>query len=497
MRTATLWIPIAISAAVLASSCSDSTGPDESPIGSVIVTGPQTRIAIGTNLQLQASLLNRSGVTMSGGQVTWSSSDNAVATVTPGGMVSGLAGGISTISAAAGGVTGSIEIRVLPATCSAASITGAINPGQTRSGTLGPMDCLYDGFMERSARGWRLELSAPTSLQFDLGAEFPAELIITEPSMQIVRWFGGAPAGTTLRTTLPAGTFFVWITTANEEFGSFQLSLSLGPPLCTAASAGTIAPGQTIAGTISATDCLFLGEAHAVGWRLDLESTTRIGLDLTSTEFAALVVITDDDLNPLAWAFPSTMEGTARLVRTLRAGSYFVWATAADYGVGAFELAVQIEEPYTCAIPPTPISVGETVTGNITAADCRMETGTFGDAYTISLTQTTALQIDMSSNQLDTVLLLTDEGGAWLGLDDDGGVGTNSRLIITLSPGSYTIWATTFYPGEVGAYQLSVTSRPIGGSLRSPRPDAVGMDLGRAGFFQSRDKRAADPRMLP
>jgi hypothetical protein len=191
------------------------------------------------------------------------------------------------------------------------------------------------------------------------------------------------------------------------------------------------------------------------------------------------------------------MEGTARLVRTLRAGSYIVWATAADYRVGAFELAVQIEEPYTCAIPPTPISVGETVTGNITAADCRLETGTLGDAYTISLTQTTALQIDMSSNQLDTVLLLTDEGGEWLGLDDDGGVGTNSRLIITLGPGNYTIWATTFYPGEVGAYQLSVVSLPIGGSLRSRRPDAVGIDLGRAGFFQARDKRAADLRMLP
>jgi hypothetical protein len=75
----------------LLAGCGDSTGPTD--IGSITVNTPQPSVAIGNTVQLSATVLNSTGATVSNASLTWSSSSDAIATVSPAGVVTGVSGG--------------------------------------------------------------------------------------------------------------------------------------------------------------------------------------------------------------------------------------------------------------------------------------------------------------------------------------------------------------------------------------------------------------------
>lgn len=88
------------------------------PVASVSVTSAFQGIYAGQTLQLTATPLAAAGGALPGRPVTWSTSDPSRATVDSAGRVTGVAQGEVTLSAASGGKTGSILLRVLP------SVTG-------------------------------------------------------------------------------------------------------------------------------------------------------------------------------------------------------------------------------------------------------------------------------------------------------------------------------------------------------------------------------------
>ena len=93
--------------------------------------------------------------------------------------------------------------------------------------------------------------------------------------------------------------------------------------------------------------------------------------------------------------------------------------------------------------------------------------------YTFTLTEATDIVINLSSDE-DTYLYLLDghgKSGNTLHSNDDiasGGVNLNSRLSVTLQPGSYTIEATTYSPETSGAFTLTMAGL---GQAEEPTPD--------------------------
>ena len=91
--------------------------------------------------------------------------------------------------------------------------------------------------------------------------------------------------------------------------------------------------------------------------------------------------------------------------------------------------------------------------------------GGAGDRYarfhTFTLTEATGIVINLSSDE-DTYLYVLDghgKDGDTLHENDDiasGGVNLNSRLSVTLQPGSYTIEATTYKPATSGSFTLTI-----------------------------------------
>jgi uncharacterized protein YjdB len=81
-------------------------------VGRVVIAPTNARIEEGETIQLNASVLDAQDRVITGIPVTWSSSNTSRATVDHTGLVRGLSNGTVTISASAGGKTGSTTVRI-------------------------------------------------------------------------------------------------------------------------------------------------------------------------------------------------------------------------------------------------------------------------------------------------------------------------------------------------------------------------------------------------
>ena len=98
------------------------------PVASVVVAPPSATIDIGVTVQLSATTLDAGGNALTGRAVAWTSSDDAVATVSSGGVVSGISAGTATITATSEGQTGT------------STITVSLTIGGTQTITATPLD---------------------------------------------------------------------------------------------------------------------------------------------------------------------------------------------------------------------------------------------------------------------------------------------------------------------------------------------------------------------
>lgn len=113
----------------------DGTTPPPQ-VASVVITNPSTGPTFGTlgrTAQFAAEARNSSGGAISGVTITWSSSDNAVATVSSSGLVTAVANGTAQIRATASSVQSS------PLTVTVAQVAGAvtITPTSVSFGAIG------------------------------------------------------------------------------------------------------------------------------------------------------------------------------------------------------------------------------------------------------------------------------------------------------------------------------------------------------------------------
>lgn len=103
---------------VSAAGCGGSSPSDPDPepvaVASVEVAPTSPEILVGQSVQLTATLRSADGQVLSGRPVTWSSEDTDVASVTASGLVTGVAEGVTDVTATSEGRSGSVEVSVSP-----------------------------------------------------------------------------------------------------------------------------------------------------------------------------------------------------------------------------------------------------------------------------------------------------------------------------------------------------------------------------------------------
>ena len=227
--------------------------------------------------------------------------------------------------------------------------------------------------------------------------------------------------------------------------------------------------------------------AHRVGIRLAssaFDPVVRVG----RMNGAAFDELAQNDDGPGGDALDSYLVFTAP-----ETGSYVVRVTPlGTNGAGAYELSLS-EVPDVA--PGDPITLGESIEGELTTSDGPNDAGVPADSYRFSGRAGQRVQVEMSSPVFDTYLeLFSIEGasGALTSLttNDDGGEGTDSRLTYTFAAdGDYRIEARGFSADATGAYSLSISE------IEPERaPEALAFGATVEGAIAEDDPRDSDDR---
>lgn len=145
------------------------------PPGTSVVVGPDKAVAVGAQTQFSAQLFNAQSPTWNGGgtlniglagqQLSWSSSDAAVARVDSIGVVTGVARGNATISATFHGITGQAVVTVGPTAGSAGTFV-AVDSLHVLSGTDLAVISMADGTALVANGGSVAEVFDPATRKF-------------------------------------------------------------------------------------------------------------------------------------------------------------------------------------------------------------------------------------------------------------------------------------------------------------------------------------------
>lgn len=116
---------------------------------------------------------------------------------------------------------------------------------------------------------------------------------------------------------------------------------------------------------------------------------------------------------------------------------------------------------------------GRWFSGTLEEADPQLDDRTHYDVWALPGEAGERYTILLQSNDFDAFLMLAGGTGgdfALLAEDDDGGSGTNSRIVFTVPQnGPYAVLANSVFPGETGEYRIRV-EREGSSSQRAETP---------------------------
>ncbi|MFN7925871.1 MAG: PPC domain-containing protein [Bryobacteraceae bacterium] len=129
------------------------------------------------------------------------------------------------------------------------------------------------------------------------------------------------------------------------------------------------------------------------------------------------------------------------------------------------------------------VSIGSPVTAALEDGDCKLSDVLPGSAaasakaYKLTVGERQTVTIEMTSSVFDTYLaLIPGEHEGMYGVNDDSpDIGTNSRIVANLAPGTYRILASGSQSGAAGQFSLKVT--PEGARTCSARSLPLGETL--------------------
>ncbi len=205
------------------------------------------------------------------------------------------------------------------------------------------------------------------------------------------------------------------------------------------ADARAFGPFRIVASPIQAHDGRPLtGGSHITDWlsngsrsyTLQVETAGIYTIDLRSSEFDTRLELSG---NGLSLQDDDGGNGTdSRLTTLLQPGSYALGAHSFQEGNGAFYLDVQQAELPDGLVfeDGTALPIDGSASGFIKSSDEPL-------SFVLTLPERRRVQIDASSDGMDTHLTL--QGGDIALTDDDGGGGVNARLSQVLDAGEYNV----------------------------------------------------------
>ncbi len=230
-------------------------------------------------------------------------------------------------------------------------------------------------------------------------------------------------------------------------------------------SGGTMTLGEATDGTLTGSSDTYVFEGRA---------GQRVRISLSSRRFDAVLRMTgpegfetQNDDAPGSETFDSLIETTLPTDGTYR----LIVSAFNNQGAGAYRLAT-MDPANPAGGNAQTVALGETTNGTLTQSDERGFGGGFVDYYAFAGRAGQRITFELGSREIDTTLAIYLPDGREEANDDFRAVdGTDSRLSITLpEDGTYHIAASSFSPGEMGRYSLTLSETEAG--VRTVRPSS-------------------------
>jgi hypothetical protein len=281
---------------------------------------------------------------------------------------------------------------------------------------------------------------------------------------------GSGSYNSRLNITFPEdGTAQVYVTSfSRNATGAYQLLVERtgeAPAVAAAPGSGPAVAAQQFTGELAQGDSQLSSGEFTDTYPLQGVAGQQIEISLSSSQFDTYVAISgpnnfgefnDDDVE--------RGSRNSRLVTTLPAtGAYTIHVTSYATGeTGAYQLNIGPAQANTASDALAgdagqTFAAGQTMNGELAQGDTQLQTGEFIDNYSFQGEAGQRVVIDMRSTAVDPYLILLAPSGAQEDNDDISGNDRNARIETTLAEtGQYRIGATTYQPGESGAYVVTL-----------------------------------------
>lgn len=255
---------------------------------------------------------------------------------------------------------------------------------------------------------------------------------------------------------------------------------------------GELAVGRSYEGELTSSDRSGDDKQVYDSWQIRGRAGERLSVLMESEDFDAELRLTlpsgqeliNDDNHWIAETTDSRVDFTmpADGVVTVRASAFRPGQT------GAYRIrlvpAASLDRASVDAAPPAAISIGQTVSGELTREDDEIA-GRRTDRYVFSGSAGQRVDLRAVSSDFDTMLTLQGPEALIVRNDDDATAEEptlNSRLLATLpAAGRYTISVTSYGRGSTGGYQLTTGLNRSGISdTENVSADARPLEFGRS-----------------
>jgi hypothetical protein len=273
-----------------------------------------------------------------------------------------------------------------------------------------------------------------------------------------------------LFVSLPQGDYQLLATSSTVSGGAYAMRSGFEPGrTCTEE---TLALPGSVRSALTNTDCRLLDYIPFNGnfsfirpFKIEVPNRALVTIDQASTQFDSYLSLLRNNKSFIAEDDDSGGNGNSRIAVLLNPGTYTILANSYEEGAtGAFDLRTAIADPPNCAVAD--VNPGDTVTGSLTASDCRIRdmileqpSAFVAKQYRITLTETSNLALSLTASGFTTGLALFDSESRSLELNAEQTQATAVRGRAKLLAGTYTVlvYSSDF---RLGSFTLATTVQP-------------------------------------
>lgn len=360
----------------------------------------------------------------------------------------------------------------------AAPVIGSSNGSRVESGSLSAGDDKLDS--GEYVDVYPLTGASGDYVVIDLRAtDFDPYLILLSPSKESFEnddHEGDAQRSQVAMELPESGEYLIGVTSYKPgETGAYELTVNTS-------GASAVSGGARVEhGSLAAGDETLTTGEYADAYTFEGRPGQHVRLDVGSTDFDTYLMLIgpnetreeNDDVNGLPGH--SVIEADITEV-----GTHLVVVTSyKPEETGAYQLDMDLGAAASGSSSQRDVvslSLGQSASGRLEAGDYQLDTGEYGDIYVFDGVSGQSINIELTSTDFDTYLVLVTPKGDQIDNDDFEAQSAVSRIEMPLrETGRYRVLTTSYKANETGAYRLTVNA----GSTTAPTVTAATAAGGR------------------